>query len=90
MHAGPWGRAGTLIPVDVSAQDTPSAIKRKLEKPTGIPAASQKLMLGAFSQIMVGDKRTSLRFGSCGVTEGLGLTVEARSRALVRALFAPA
>ena len=26
---------------------------------------------------MVGDKRSPVKFGSCGITEGLGLTVEA-------------
>jgi hypothetical protein len=27
---------------------------------------------------MVADKRSGIKFGSCGVTEGLGLTVEVR------------
>ena len=117
MHAGPWGAAGTLFAIDVAEGERPSSIKAKLAAPTGIPAASQKLMLGAFSQaracctrarrvqgwrangmspahaphsppalrqIMVGDKRSSVKFGTCGVTEGLGLTVEVRAPRRVR------
>ena len=82
MHAGPWGAAGTLIPVAINEGDTPSDIKRKLEHPTGIPVASQKLVLAAFSQIAVGDKRTAIKFGSCGVTEGFGLTLDVRRGAV--------
>lgn len=78
MHSGPWGKAGTLIPIQLDQDDKPATIKAKLSPITGIPAADMKLMLGAFTQICVGDKRTSLRFGTCGVTEGLGLTYEVR------------
>jgi len=85
MHAGPWGAAGHLFPINVEDDEHPSSIKRKLAGPTGIPVEAQKLMLGAFSQLVVGDKRTNLKFGSCGVTEGLGLTVEVRSSAQQRA-----
>ena len=53
MHAGPWGAAGTLFAIDVAEGERPSSIKAKLAAPTGIPAASQKLMLGAFSQARV-------------------------------------
>jgi len=80
MHAGPWGAAGHLFPIEIADGEHPSSIKRKLAGPTGIPAEAQKLMLGAFSQLTVGDKRANIKFGSCGITEGLGLTVEARSR----------
>ncbi len=38
----------------------------------------------ALAQIMVGDKRGTVKFGTCGVTEGLGLTIEARSRHCAR------
>ena len=119
MHAGPWGAAGTLFAIDVADGERPSSIKAKLAVPTGIPAASQKLMLGAFSQararctrarrvrgwcadgvpacaagwvcahsqqIMVGDKRSSVKFGTCGLTEGLGLTVEVRAPRRVQRL----
>jgi hypothetical protein len=82
IHAGPWGQTGTLIPIAVSADDTASSIKRKLERPTGLAAKDIKLMLGAFSQLVAGDKRLQ-KFGSCGRTEGLGLTVEVSSPLLV-------
>ena len=68
-----------MFPVDVVDGESPSSIKRKLAGPTGIPPEAQKLMLGAFSQLTVGDKRTNIKFGSCGITEGLGLTVEVRA-----------
>jgi hypothetical protein len=51
MHAGPWGAAGTLFTVDIAEGERPSSIKRKLAGPTGIPVESQKIMLGAFSQV---------------------------------------
>ena len=35
---------------------------------------------------MVGDKRSSVKFGTCGVTEGLGLTVEVRGPRRVQRL----
>ena len=79
MHAGPWGAAGHLFSIQVADGEHPSSIKRKLAGPTGIPVDEQKLMLGGFSQLVVGDKRTNIKFGSCGMTEGLGLTVEVRS-----------
>jgi hypothetical protein len=78
MHAGPWGEAGHLFPIEVAEDEHPSSIKRKLAGPTGIPPEAQRIMLGAFSQLVVGDKRTNIKFGSCGTTEGLGLTVEVR------------
>ena len=77
MHAGAWGPAGTLIPIALEEGDQPSVLKRKVAAKTGIPVESQKMMLGAFTQITVGDKRSSLRFGTCGRTEGLGLALEA-------------
>lgn len=86
VHDGPWGSTGTLIPVSIDQTDTPATIKRKLEQPTGLAAADIKLMLGAFSQIVAGDKR-ALKFGSCGRTEGFGLTVEVRARRLTEALL---
>ena len=79
MHAGPWGDAGHLFPIYVDDGEHPSSIKRKLAGPTGIPVEAQKIMLGAFSQLAVADKRTNIKFGSCGVTDGLGLTVEVRA-----------
>jgi hypothetical protein len=45
-----------------------------------------RALLRRLSQIMVGDKRGTVKFGSCGVTEGLGLTVEARWGALVHSV----
>ena len=77
MHKGAWGPAGTLIPIELAEGDQPTALKRKVAAKTGIPVESQKMMLGAFTQITVGDKRSSLRFGTCGRTEGLGLALEA-------------
>jgi len=46
IHAGVWGPAGSLIPIQLEAADTPSMIKRKLAGPTGIPVEAQKVMLG--------------------------------------------
>lgn len=79
IHAGAWGKAGTLIPIEVDFSDTPSSIKRKLATPTGVAAHDLKVMLGAFNQLVAGDKRAPLKYGTCGRTEGLGLTVEVRA-----------
>ena len=80
IHAGPWGKVGTLVPIEVAEDDTPSTIKAKLSQRIGLPAESMKVMLGAFNQLVCGDKRAPLKYGTCGRTEGLGLTVEVRYR----------
>jgi thiamine phosphate synthase YjbQ (UPF0047 family) len=79
MHKGEWGDAGTLVELDVQADDTPAAIKDKLTGKVGIPVESIKLRLGALNQIMFGDKRTNIMHGTCGATSGLGLTYVARA-----------
>ena len=35
--------------------------------------AGQKVLLGGLNELMMGDKRTNIRFGSCGETDSIGL-----------------
>ena len=53
-----------------------SSIKRKIEAAgAGIPVEHQKLLLGGIAQIMVGDKRDNLEYGTCGWASNTGLAV---------------
>jgi len=89
-HDGPWGPGGTQFAIDIVDGESKSSVKAKIEVATGLPVASQKLMLGAFSQLVVADKRApGLRFGTCGSTEGMGLAFEAAA-AGVKAHVPPA
>ena len=51
MHKGEWGDCGTLLELDVAADDTPGDIKEKLTSLVGIPVESIKLRLGALNQV---------------------------------------
>lgn len=78
-HDGPWGPAGTQFQIELDDGESKTSVKNKIERATGLPAGAQKLMLGAFSQLVVADKRApGLRFGTCGTTEGMGLAYEVR------------
>lgn len=55
-------------------------IKAKLEKATGVPPEHQKILLGALDQLMLGDKRTNIKFGTCGRTVGLEMSGDQVSR----------
>ena len=59
------------------ADDSKRVLKAKLEAVTGIPAAQQKLLLSGFSQLAIGDRRSNIRFGTCGRAEGCGIAWEA-------------
>lgn len=48
-------------------------IKKLLELETGVPVASQKLMLGSITQLYMGDMRLPLRFASCGTANSLSM-----------------
>ena len=56
------------VTIDVAEDDPITEIKKKLAKVTGVPPEHQRILLGGISQMCMGDKRTSIRFGTCGVT----------------------
>ena len=59
---------GMEATIDIEEDDPTPVIKKKLFKVTGVPPEHQRLLLGGVNQLMMGDKRTSVRFGTCGVT----------------------
>ena len=59
---------GMEATIDIEEDDPTPVIKKKLFKVTGVPPEHQRLLLGGVNQLMMGDKRTSIRFGTCGVT----------------------
>ena len=64
---------GPQVEIDIDADESMLSIKKKLEAATGVPAAAQKVLLGGLNELMMGDKRTNIRFGSCGETNSIGL-----------------
>ena len=50
--------------------DSSTAIKERLQRATGVPAADIKLRLGGYNQMVMIDKASNIRVGSCGVTQG--------------------
>eukprot|EP00894_Picocystis_sp_ML_P001782 jgi/Pico_ML_1/52299/g3026.t1 len=65
---------GSEVTIDVNESDSMPVIKAKLEKATGVPPEHQKILLGALDQLMMGDKRTNIKFGTCGKTVGLEMS----------------
>ena len=61
---------GNSVEIDVEADEPMSSIKQKLEKATGVPVEHQKVMLSSISELCMGDKRTNIKFGSCGTANG--------------------
>ena len=61
---------GTSVDIDIDANEPMTSIKQKLEKATGVPAEFQKVMLGSVSELYMGDKRTNIKYGSCGTANG--------------------
>ena len=59
---------GPEVTIDVEEDEPISVIKKKLAAVTGVPPEHQRVLLGGISQMIMGDKRTSLRFGTCGVS----------------------
>jgi len=48
------------------------SIKKKLEEATGVPVVEQKVMLAGLDELMMGDKRTNIKFGKCGTSNTAG------------------
>merc|ERR1712188_360735 len=61
---------GSSVEIDVEADEPMSSIKLKLEQATGVPIEYQKIMLSSISELCMGDKRTNIKFGSCGTANG--------------------
>jgi len=61
---------GSSVEIDIEADEPMSSIKLKLEKATGVPVEHQKVMLSSISELCMGDKRTNIKFGSCGTANG--------------------
>ena len=74
VHKGPWGPEGTLIPISISDHEKKSSIRRKVAAASGIPYEHVKLILVGIAQIGAGDRRSNVKYGNCGVAEGIGLT----------------
>ena len=74
VHKGPWGPEGTLIPISISDHEKKSSIRRKVAAASGIPYDQVKLILVGIAQIGAGDRRSNIKYGNCGVAEGIGLT----------------
>ena len=50
-------------------------IKKKLEEATGVPVGEQKVMLAGLDELMMGDKRTNIKFGKCGTSSTAGMAI---------------
>ena len=74
VHKGLWGPEGTLIPISISDHEKKSSIRRKVAAASGIPYEHVKLILVGIAQIGAGDRRSNIKYGNCGVAEGIGLT----------------
>ena len=74
VHKGPWGPEGTLIPISIKDFEKKSSIRRKVAAASGLPYEHVKLILVGIAQIGAGDRRTNIKYGNCGVAEGIGLT----------------
>mmetsp|Transcript_1598 Transcript_1598/g.3522 ORF Transcript_1598/g.3522 Transcript_1598/m.3522 type:complete len:80 (+) Transcript_1598:221-460(+) len=61
---------GSSVEIDVEPDEPMSSIKEKLAKATGVPVEYQKVMLGSVSELFMGDKRTNIKYGSCGSANG--------------------
>lgn len=48
---------GKEVQVDIHPDDTLREVKEKLEKITGVPRRSQKVLLAGIGEIAMGDKR---------------------------------
>jgi ribosomal protein L23 len=48
---------GQEVTIDIEVNASKDEIKEKLEAVTGVPVASQKLMLSGVNQIVMGDRR---------------------------------
>jgi|TARA_B110000003_G_scaffold263085_1_gene286371 acetylglutamate kinase len=76
IHAGPWGKSGSIIHVNVEHDDFKSDIKRRVSNATGIPVPELKLIMASPTQIAAGSKKCpGLAYGNCGVVDKVGLAV---------------
>ena len=65
-----FGGSSRVCNLPDEAAEPMSSIKRKLEQATGVPVEFQKVMLSSISELCMGDKRTNIKFGSCGTANG--------------------
>ena len=63
--------------IHIQATTPMPEIKRQLEAATGIPVADQKILLSGINRLMMGSRKTNLRFGSCGTADSIAFAVKA-------------
>lgn len=72
---------GGEVMVDLEESSTVLDLKRQLQAATGVPLQEQKVMLSGIGQLAMGDKRTNIKFGSCGTANSISLAVQAADKA---------
>ena len=73
VHAGAWGPAGTLVPINVEDGEKKSSIRRKIAAAVALPYERVKVMLVGVSQLGAADRESNILHGNCGVAVGTGL-----------------
>ena len=71
VHAGAWGPAGTLVPINVEDGEKnvhPPENRRR----RGAPARPARMLVGV-SQLGAADRESNILHGNCGVAVGTGL-----------------
>merc|ERR1712224_512371 len=61
--------------IDIEPEESMLSIKKKLEEATGVPVGEQKVMLAGLDELMMGDKRTNIKFGKCGTSSTAGMAI---------------
>jgi len=63
------------VEIDIEPEESMLSIKKKLEEATGVPVGEQKVMLAGLDELMMGDKRTNIKFGKCGTSSTAGMAI---------------
>ena len=66
---------GSQVEIDLEPEESMLSIKKKLEEATGVPVVEQKVMLAGLDELMMGDKRTNIKFGKCGTSNTAGMAI---------------
>jgi len=66
---------GSEVEIDIEPEESMLSIKKKLEEATGVPVGEQKVMLAGLDELMMGDKRTNIKFGKCGTSSTAGMAI---------------
>lgn len=57
---------GPEVTINMDVNTPMLEVKRQLAVVTGVPIEHQKVMLSSINQVVMGDKRTNIKFGHCG------------------------